>query len=194
MSDENVSGTKYKDNLVTVETAQSLEDLTHVLAIRAICFVHEHGTSTQNTCDGNDFQASHVLMRCDGEPIGSVRIRWFQGFVQFERFCIRPEFRNLRATKRMLNFAFEHVARKGFSKVITYAAPEYARLWQRLFKFRRTEGRPEVHLKGHEHAYVELETDLTVPANAIGLSAEPAVFQRIEGRWDMPSAYEVEQS
>lgn len=179
-----------QDNQYSASVVTTLEELTHIFAIRAICFMAEHGVAVGQTYDGNDFQATHVLLRCADEPIGAVRIRWFHDFAQFDRTAIRPEHRNIRVLAKGANFAFEHVARKGFTRVVTHAAPLYAKLWEKAFGFQRTENRPALHFRGHAEELIELEKEIVPPVNAISLASRPEVIHRVEGRWDEPSDFE----
>ena len=68
------------DNQITVKVVASIEDLMKVFAVRSVVFMENDGLPLGVACDGNDFQATHILMECDGEPIGCIRIRWFQDF------------------------------------------------------------------------------------------------------------------
>ena len=82
---------------------------------------------------------------------------------------------------------FDHVARKGYDKVITHAQPKYARLWRIILGFRNAEGKKPVYFEGHEEPYIELVKDLTPPPNAISESTDATVLFRTEGFWDAPS-------
>ncbi len=62
---------------------------------------------------------------------------------------------------------FDHVARKGYDKVITHAQPKYARLWRMILGFKNAEGKKPVYFDGHEEPYIELVKELTPPPNAI---------------------------
>ncbi|WP_051631092.1 GNAT family N-acetyltransferase [Afifella pfennigii] len=140
--------------------------------------------------DGNDWQATHIVVYDGEEPVGTVRIRWFRDFAQFERTAFRKEWRNPHVIKACAQFAFDHVARKGFERVITHAGPLYARLWRMLLGFTPVEGKGPLLLEGHPEPYVELEKLLERPANALGLASDANTLFRIEGAWDEPGAHE----
>lgn len=177
-------------NLIRTEIVTTYEQLLHAYAIRAICFLEEHGVKAQQTFDGNDYQATHVIMYAGDEPIGTVRIRWFKDFAKFERTCFRQAYRNTRILKSCATFLFDHVARKGYDKVITHAQPKYARLWRIIFGFKNAEGKEPVYFEGHDDPYIELVKDLTPPPNAISDQTDATVLFRIEGSWDTPSEFE----
>jgi hypothetical protein len=177
-------------NLIRTEIVTSYEQLLHAYAIRAICFMEEHGVPARQTFDGNDYQATHVIVYAGEEPIGTARIRWFKDFANYERTSFRPAFRNVHVIKACAQFTFEHVARKGYDKVITHAKPKYARLWRTLLGFRIMEGKEPVYFAGHDEPYIELVKDLVPPENAISQDTDATVLFRTEGFWDSPSKYE----
>ena len=177
------------DNDIRIEVVVSPEQFMHAIAVRAICFMEETGLSAQQTIDGNDYQATHIIVYAKNEPIGSSRLRWFRDFAKIERTGFRIAYRNARVVKRTANFIFEHAARKGYDRLVTHAEPKYARLWEMLLGFKPVEGRPYVATEGHE-PYIEMVKMLAPPADAITLQTEPKILFRIEGHWDKPGAFE----
>src|SRR6266850_345208 len=103
-------------NLVRAEIVTTYEQMLHAYAIRSICFMEEHGVKAQQVFDGNDYQATHVIVYSGDEPIGTLRIRWFKDFAKFERTAFRKAYRNTRTLKAAADFSFDHVARKGYDK------------------------------------------------------------------------------
>src|SRR5687768_1002057 len=73
-----------RDNQIRIEIVTTPEQLLHAYAIRAICFMEEHGVSARQTYDGNDYQATHFIAYAADEPIGTARIRWFKDFAKME--------------------------------------------------------------------------------------------------------------
>jgi predicted GNAT family N-acyltransferase len=173
---------------ITVATQQQLID---ALVVRGICFVHEQSMKSSFIFDGNDAQATHLLLYDGDEPIGASRLRWFKDFAKVERTCIRPEWRNPRTLKSFCDYIFETAARKGYDKMITYANPKLATMWQRLFGFRPVEGRPPFLIAGHDEPYIELVRHLDVPDDAITPQSDANRMFRIEGRWDEPTPIEM---
>lgn len=178
-------------NSIRAEVVTTYEQLLHAYAIRSICFMEEHGVKARQTFDGNDYQATHIIVYAGDEPVGTLRIRWFKDFAKFERTSFRKAHRNIHILKFCAQFAFDHVARKGFDKVITHAQPKYARLWRVILGFKNVSGKPAFYFKGHDEPYIELVKELTLPANAISESTDTAVLFRIEGFWDAPSEFET---
>jgi len=178
-------------NQIRCEVVTTYEQMLHAYAIRSICFMEEHGVPAQHEFDGNDYQATHVIVYSGDEPIATLRIRWFRDFAKFERTSFRKAYRNIHTLKAAADFSFNHVARKGFDKVITHAQSKYARLWRMILGFKYAEGKKPIYFDGHAEPYIELVKVLTPPENAISASSDTAVLFRIEGAWDAPSEYET---
>lgn len=179
-------------NRVRTEVVTTYEQLLHAFAIRAICFMEEHGVKARQTFDGNDYQATHFIVYAGEEPVGTVRVRWFRDFAKFERASFRQAWRKPDVIRSSANFVFDHVARKGFDKVVTHAKPKYARIWRAMLGFRPMDGKGPAYFEGHDEPYVELVKHLSVPGNAISERTDAAVLFRIEGHWDAPSQFEFE--
>jgi len=179
------------DNQIRAEIVTTYQQLLHAYAVRSICFMEEHGVAAQHEFDGNDYQATHVIVYSGDEPIGTLRIRWFKNFAKFERTAFRKAHRNTRVLKAAADFAFDHVARKGFDRVITHSQPKYARLWRIILGFRNAEGKKPVYFEGHNEPYIELIKELTPPPDAISENTDSVVLFRTEGFWDAPSKYEI---
>ena len=177
-------------NNVRTEVVTTYDQLLHAFAIRAICFMEEHSVKAQQTFDGNDYQATHFIVYAGEEPVGTVRVRWFKDFAKFERASFRPAWRNVHVIRNCANFVFDHVARKGFDKVITHAKPKYARLWRLTLGFKVMDGKEPVLFEGHDEPYIELVKHLDIPGNAISEKTEATVLFRTEGFWDAPSEFE----
>lgn len=178
-------------NQIRTEVVTTYEQLLHAYAIRSICFMEEHGVKAQQTFDGNDYQATHMIVYAGDEPIGALRVRWFKDFAKLERMAFREAYRNTHVLKMFVDFVFNHVARKGYDKVIAHAQPKYARLWRILFGFKMAEGKAPFCFDGHAEPYIELVKELTPPLDAISVSTDPVVMFRTEGFWDAPSEYEA---
>lgn len=178
-------------NLIRCEIVTTYEQLLHAYAIRSICFMEEHGVKAQQSFDGNDYQATHMIVYAGDEPIGALRIRWFKDFAKLERLAFREAYRNTHVLKAFVFFVFNHIARKGYDKVIAHAQPKYARLWRIAFGCRNAEGKKPFCFEGHAEPYVELIKELTPPPNAISERTDAAVLFRTEGFWDAPSEFEM---
>jgi hypothetical protein len=179
------------DNQLRMEVVTTYEQLLHAHVLRGICFMEEHGIEAKQTVDGNDYQATHVISYVGDEPIGTARIRWFKDFAKFERSCVRRAYRTPQVVRESGLFIFDHVARKGYDKIITYASPKYARLWRQLLGFRIVEDKKPVYFSGHAEPYLKLVKELTPPPDAICPGTDANVLFRVEGFWDRPLESEM---
>ena len=189
--EHHVRGIAPGHNQIRTEIVTTYEQLLHAYAVRSICFIEENGMKAQHMFDGNDYQATHVILYSGDEPIGALRIRWFKDFAKFERFAVRKAYRDNRALKALARFAFDHVDRKGYDKVITHALPKHARLWKILFGFKSAEGKKPVYFDGIDEPCIELVKHLTPHPNAISERTDATVLFRTEGYWDAPSEFEM---
>ena len=98
-------------NQIRTEVVTTYQQLLHAYAIRSICFMEEHGVKAQQTFDGNDYQATHIIVYAGDEPIGTQRIRWFKDFAKLERTAFRPAYRNSHVLKASAYFGFVRTAR-----------------------------------------------------------------------------------
>lgn len=178
-------------NQIRCEVVTTYEQLLHAYAVRSICFMEENRVKAQQNFDGNDYQATHMIVYAGDEPVGALRIRWFKDFAKLERLAFREAYRNTHVLKAFVFFAFDHIARKGYDKAIAHAQPKYARLWRIAFGCRTVEGKPPVYFDGHPEPYIELVKELTPPPNAISEHTDATVLFRTEGYWDAPSKYET---
>lgn len=175
-------------NAVRIEIVTTLEQLQHAYAIRALSFMEDTGLPIDHAFDGNDLQATHVIVYYQDEPIGALRIRWFGDFAKIERTGFRKAYRSARYLKMTAAFVFAHIARKGYTQVITHASPTYARMWCTLLGFEPVPGKAPAYYHGEPH--VEMIKHLDVPENAITMATDPAVLFRTEGDWDHAAKYE----
>ena len=170
---------------MTVSVARTLDDLMHVMAVRTLVYMGEQACPFDEEYDGNDFAGStHLILRCDGEPIGVVRLRWFAEFAKLERLAIRPEYRGGPGLLMLAREAFDLSARKGYRRLMGHAQQRVIPFWRRYFKGRLRDNRSQFAFS--EHDYTELEFDLTPPPDAISIDSDPLVLIRPEGEWDHP--------
>ena len=65
-----------------------------------------------------------------------------------------------------------------------HAQLRLAPFWKRSFGWRERAGRGRFCFSDYD--YVEMELDVTPPADAITIDADPFVLLRPEGAWDQP--------
>jgi len=175
-------------NAFRVEVVTTPEQFLHVMGIRAICYTEDTQFPMNHAIDGNDYQCTHVICYLGDEPIGAGRIRWFKDFAKSERTAFRPRFRQMCYLQGYADFICNHVAKKGYSRLIVHASPKYARLWRMRFGMRPVD-KPAATYFGEQ--YVELVKELEVPKDAITSDSSIELLFRTEGTWDRPARYET---
>ena len=174
-------------NSLRAEVVTSMEQLVQVCALRALGYLEDTVMPFDHAYDGNDLQATHIVVYDGSEPVGTMRVRWFRGFAKMERTFFRKSHRGIPNIKVLLDFAFAHIARKGYSLAITHASPLYARLWRMHFGFENVSKVPAIY---HGETYFELVKHLDVPPDAIVPDTDAKILYRVEGKWDEPAKYE----
>lgn len=174
---------------ILVKVAGSIEELMQAFVVRAAVFMAEQRCPYGEEFDGNDFTATHLIGYVDGEPAGTLRLRYFAGFAKAERAAVRKEFRGYGLNRQLLDFAVCLVRRKGYTRL-------YGSAQKRLLDYWRGLGfeplsKPEFHFSDHE--YVPILRPVT-PDDAILDEATPdMVLNRKEGEWDRPGILEESQ-
>lgn len=169
----------------SVGVARSLNDLMQVMTVRSLVYMAEQACPYDEEYDGNDFVgATHLILRCGAEPVGVVRLRWFDGFVKLERLAVRPEYRGGPGLLMLARAAVDHAERKGYRRLMGHVQTRVIPFWRRYFKAREREGRQRFSFSDYD--YTEMEFDLHPPANAISIDSDPMVLIRPEGEWDRP--------
>jgi hypothetical protein len=85
---------------------------------------------------------------------------------------------------------FDHVARKGYTKVLTQAEQRLARLWTILFDLEIVDS-PPVEIAGHPEPYLTVVGTIPASSGPITMESSSAMLLRIEGQWDAPSSFET---
>jgi predicted GNAT superfamily acetyltransferase len=178
------------NNSIRASLVTRLEQLVQIFAVRAIWLMEDEERLPFNQAyDGNDLQATHVVLYDGEEPVGAVRLRWFGNFAKAERFVIRRSHRGGPASKVLADFVFEHVARKGYRRLVIHATPRVARLWRRDYGFQENSKKTPVRYD-NGFCYHELVKELTVPEDAIDENTDIPILYRVEGEWDEASKFE----
>jgi predicted GNAT family N-acyltransferase len=165
--------------------ARTLEDLMQVMMVRSLVYIGEQQCPYDEEYDGNDFcGATHLILRRNNEPIGTLRIRWFADFAKLERVAIRPEHRGTRATLELVREAFRIAEKKGYRKILGHAQARLLPFWGRYFKGFPRQSRERFVFSDHD--YVEIVAETTPPADALTIDSDPMELLRPEGAWDRP--------
>lgn len=171
-----------------IEIVRSFDAYQKVVAVRTLTFLGEQDCPYDEEFDGNDMCASHVLASYQGQPIGTLRIRWFAGFGKIERVCVLESHRNSGVIKVMLAATFELAARKGFRRMTAQIQARLWPLWSRTLNCKLVEGRSSFYFSDYE--YKEMVISIAPHPNAIRITSDPYEVIRPEGEWDTPGILE----
>ncbi|MGJ3232964.1 MAG: GNAT family N-acetyltransferase [Oceanicaulis sp.] len=168
-----------------VRVARSLEDLQKVMVVRSLVYMQEQDCPYEEEYDGNDFAgATHLIAEMAGEPVGTIRLRWFADFAKIERVALRPQARKGNAGKLMVAFALKMIRRKGYRRAMAQAQYGLLDYWRtRHGATHRTERGVFVF---SDRAYAEVEWRFDPLPGAITMDSDPLVIDRPEGEWDRP--------
>lgn len=177
---------------VTIAPTRSLDELIKVHVIRGLVFVGEQSCPYDEEFDGNDLSATHLLAEVDGEPAGTLRLRWFADFAKAERAAVRREYRQLGLCRQMTDLAADIAARKGYAMLYGSAQVGVLDYWLSV-GFERL-GKPRFHFSDHE--YVPIVRRLQPSAERLASHTPDLVLNRPEGAWDRPGVLDrsVERS
>lgn len=168
-----------------VVVCRTLPDIMQAMAVRTLVYMGEQACPYDEEYDGNDFAgATHLLLRRNGEPIGTLRIRWFADFAKVERVAVRREHRRGRATLMLILAAKRLAEKKNYRKLLGYGQVRLIPFWEQYFDAQVRERRDGFAFSDHD--YVEMVVEANPPADALTLDSDPFVLLRPEGEWDAP--------
>jgi len=173
----------------STEIVRTLDGFHQISAIRSAVFLSEQDCPYEEEFDGNDFCATHLLLKAKGRPVGTLRIRWFAEFAKLERIALLPCERGRVGLRVLLATGFEIVSRKGYERMIGQIQSRLWPVWSRTFKCRLSEGRPAFWFSDYE--YREIEIPIPRHPLALRMQEDPYRIIRPEGAWDEPGVLET---
>lgn len=177
--------TEVDDAHLEVVVCRTLQDILQAMAVRTLVYMGEQACPYDEEYDGNDFSGTtHLLLRRNGEPIGTLRIRWFADFAKTERVAVRKEYRRGRATLLLILAAKRLAEKKNYRKLLGYGQVRLIPFWEQYFNASIRPQRDGFVFSDHD--YVEMIVEANPPPDAITLDTDPMVLLRPEGAWDEP--------
>lgn len=175
-----------------VSMVRTLDDYQKAMAIRALTYLGEQDCPYDEEYDGNDLCASHVLAYLNGQPIATLRLRWFSGFGKIERVSVLPPYRGSGVVKVMLAAAMEVSARKGYRRMLAQIQTRLWPLWSKTLNCRMMDDHPNFYFSDFE--YCEIEISIAAHPEAIRSTTDPLTIIRPEGDWDRPGVLDASAS
>lgn len=166
-----------------VVICRTLPEIMQAMAVRTLVYMGEQACPYDEEYDGNDFAGTtHLVLRRNGEPIGTLRVRWFADFAKVERVAVRREYRRGRATLMLILAAKRLAEKKNYRNILGYGQVRLIPFWEQYFNARIRDNREGFVFSDHD--YVEMIVEGQPPADAITLDSDPMVLLRPEGAWD----------
>jgi predicted GNAT family N-acyltransferase len=165
---------------VTIKLAATSDEMLQCFALRAAVFMGEQHCPYDEEFDGNDYTATHVILCVDGEPAGSMRLRWFQSFCKFERCVVLRRYRALGLHHQLNAWCKEFARRKGYTKAYVHLQKRHVPMMEKE-GFRLVDDRI---FNFSDHEYHAVYCDLVPPHDAVTLETMPMVVNRPEDRLD----------
>ena len=119
------------DTPVTTRLAMKMEDSLQAFAVRAACFIGELDVPFSEEFDGHDYGATHVIAYLGDEPIGAVRMRWFQSFAMTERLAVIQRFRGHNVGQILLERCRTLAASRGCNMLYAQVLPYDTGYWEK---------------------------------------------------------------
>ena len=116
---------------ITTRLAMKMEDSLHAFAVRAACFIGELDMPYSEEFDGHDFGATHVIAYVGDEPVGTVRVRWFQSFAMPERLAVIQRFRGHNIGQMLLERCRKLAEGRGSNTLYVQALPGDVKYWEK---------------------------------------------------------------
>ncbi len=179
---------------ITVDIARSFDDLIKAIAIRFAVYIGESGWSLSEEWDGNDFAGTHMIAYVDGQPAGSIRIRYFGDFAKCERLAVLPQYRQRRYGGRGVAFelcdaGIEFCLKKGFTKFYGHSLKELVPFWSKIGRG-AMKPIPDGEIDFHGKTIVSMYGELPPVPGAVTAESGPYIIVRREGEWDKPGYWE----
>jgi GNAT superfamily N-acetyltransferase len=116
---------------VTTKLAMKMEDSLQAFAVRAACFIGELDVPYSEEFDGHDFGATHVIAYVGDEPVGAVRVRWFQSFAMPERLAVIQRFRGNGIGQLLLERCRKLAESRGCNMLYAQSLPQDVKYWEK---------------------------------------------------------------
>lgn len=156
------------------------EEYAQAMNVRRQVFVEEHSIPEHLEYDGNDHSSTHVLALDEGKPIGTMRIRYFNGFVKLERMCVLPKYRKTDVSEQIMRKGMLFAAEKGYDKAYGVCKKQLLNRWRRD-GFVPIPNVPPVEQNGM--TLIPVCCPLPVVENPITMQSPAEVLNAREGDW-----------
>ena len=173
---------------VEIKIVHDDAEYAQAMAVRREVFVYEQNIPENKEFDGNDHGATHVLALCGGKPVGVMRIRYFNGFVKFERMCVLKGYRKSDISERIMQKGMEFAAQKGYDKVYGICKKELLSRWKKD-GFSEIPGAEPTEQNGM--ILIPVCARLPEVPNVLTMQTPAEILNAREGEWDTVGSGDV---
>lgn len=176
-----------------IVVCRTIDQIMQAMSVRTLAFMGDQDCPYEEEFDGNDFAgATHLLLKVNGQPAGTARVRWFGEFAKLERVAVTSAWRGEQFAIPLMRFAAQMAERKGFTKLLAHAQPALLPYWQAMFKgeYVVEPRRDRNGFAFSDHEYVEIVVELRPCPTALSLQDSPLRLNRPEGEWDRQGVLE----
>ena len=99
--------------------------------MRAACFIGELDVPYSEEFDGHDFGATHIIACVGDEPVGALRVRWFQSFAMPERLAVIQRFRGHGIAQLLIERCRALADSRGCNMLYAQVLPTDVKYWEK---------------------------------------------------------------
>ena len=163
-----------------IKIARTLEEIMHVISIRASVYMSEQRCPYEEEFDGNDFCSTHLVGYLGEEPVACLRSRYFADFAKLERLAVRNEYRQSRIAFSIVRAVIELARKKGYRNIYGHAQDRLVNFWSHFGAKPRER---HCDLVFSDFSYTEMLLIAAPHPEPITLESDPYVIIRSEGAW-----------
>lgn len=159
---------------VTIRVVGDMNELQQALFVRAVA-ERDYGRALY----GDDLSGGIVLAARSGEPLGTIRIRYFAEFARLDGLAVAPHLGSTELARVLVGYAVTLCRRKGYRKIRAFGrAADFAEWRAAGFTVREV-----FRSTASEERYVDLSCECPAHPEGLALGSDPVAFQRPEGDW-----------
>ncbi|GGA30332.1 GNAT family N-acetyltransferase [Neptunicoccus cionae] len=108
------------------------DDLDSCFALRRKVFIEEQGVTEAEEIDGKDGEATHVIARYNGDPVGCARVLSYGTTAKIGRVCVLPEHRGKAVGIALIETCHDAARTTGATRAILGAQTRALSFYERL--------------------------------------------------------------
>jgi predicted GNAT family N-acyltransferase len=105
-----------------IKIAKTKTEIAEAMQIRRQVFIEGQGVAEDIDQDGKDDESKHVLLKIDGKPIATARLRPLgHGKMKIERMAVIESYRSQGVGKKVLAFIEEYAKEQGVKELVLHS-------------------------------------------------------------------------